>query len=506
MSAGERGTARLRVGVVSQYWYDRGGTEVLARHLAAAFEAMGHDVALLYLDVANRASVDRPGMPGTVLPAGAWSQAMQALETWKADEVVLLLDLRNGLTEPVSRASGSYRRTIYVNINNAEAHTLRGDPGLAAQLRATILRFDRVAVFFEGSPAAQVLQEWRVPYRVAGTGIPPVGTIAPANFRQRHGIAPADTLLLCVGLVAPLKYQVEMLAMMPKRAGQRIVFIGDIYSGTPDYGIAFGDALLARTDCLWLDGVPRADVLSAMAASDLLLFPSQSEGAPLVLLESMAVGLPWITTPAIDFARELEGGVIIPLAGFQPAVDALMQAGAHRAGLSHAGREAQATRWNLAVTAATFAGWFTSRADRDTAESGASGPHALAVVDVPSGDVVDGDTLLESAALESEKRGAVWMAIADAPLSPDVHARFVALASDEHDAIVLLRQPAPADATAAAIAAWLGAGVVAFFVRTAWWRAQPLRRTGSQPRAVWSAALVAHLAGTARCYLGSAEP
>ncbi len=492
---------------MSQYWFDRGGTEVLARHLAGALEQSGHEVALRYLDVANRASVERPGMPGTVVAASAWRAALQAVVTWGAQEVVFLLDLRNGLTDPISRFEAPFRRTIYVNINNAEGHALRAAPSLAEQLKATIRRFERVAVFFEGSVASQVLREWEVPYRVAGTGIPPVGAVAANDFRRRHGIAPTETVLLCVGLIAPLKFQVEMLAQMTARTGQRLVFVGDIYSGTPEYGIAFGDAILARGDCLWLDGVPRAEVLEAMAASDLLLFPSQSEGAPLVLLESMALGLPWITTPAIEFARELQGGVIIPLAGFQPAVDALMQAPAHRAQLARDGCEAQQSEWNLIVTAARFASWFAEPELAVPAKAKGSGLASLAEADTVWGNVVDADLLMAEANSISTRSGSAWVVIANGPtaLTTAVRTQFARLSSDDHEAIVLFRQPAPEPATPVAIGDWIAAGVVAFFMRSDWCHAQRPTGRGVQPLNEWTADMVVRLSNSGRCYLGQAD-
>jgi glycosyltransferase involved in cell wall biosynthesis len=493
---------------VSQYWYDRGGTEVLARHLASALERLGNDVALVYLDVANRPTVDRPGMPGTVVAGAAWKDAMQALATWGAEEVVFLLDLRNALTEPISRLECPFRRTIYVNINNAEGQALRAAPSMAAHLRETILRFDRVAVFFEGSVASGVLAEWGVPYRVAGTGIPPVDHRGTTDFRRRHQIAPSETVLLCVGLIAPLKCQVEMLQYLQERPGQRVVFVGDIYTGTPDYGIAFGDAVLARTDCLWLDGLPRHEVLEAMAASDLLLFPSQSEGAPLVLLESMAMGLPWVTTPAIDFARELQGGVIIPLQGFQPAVDALMQAPAYRAELARDGQTAQAARWNLDVTAATFAAWFAEVATGAHEPERTSAPATLVLLDLPWGDVVDGDEMMaRTAALTANGMATTWIGIVDGPttLTGAARSQFDELSSYDHDAIILFRDPAPEPATATLIAQWIASGVVAFFMRSSWYRGQPALAPGVQSRGLWMANMVAQLSASGSCYLGEAD-
>jgi glycosyltransferase involved in cell wall biosynthesis len=491
----------MKVGIVSQYWYDRGGTEVLARNLAAALVRLGFETELLYLDVADRSAVSRPGMPGTVLPAREWSAALRALDEWGAQEVVCLLDLRNRLTEPISRAPSRARRTIYVNINNAEGATLRAAPPLASQLRETIRRFDRVAVFFEGSVAAQVLREWGVPYHVAGTGIPPVAAPVAGGFRARHGLGAGEVVLLCVGLIAPLKFQVEMLQWLPPREGQRLVFIGDVYTGTADYARAFGDALRPRSDCLWLDGIPRDDVLSAMAASDYLLFPSQSEGAPLVLLEAMAMGLVWITTPAIDFARELEGGVIIPLQGFQAAVDALRSAPAYCEGLVHAGRAAQATRWNLDATASTFAAWFT--ADGEAGGSAVRSSAAPVVLDAPWGTVVDGDVLGATATTPGSGE---WLVLADgrAPLTPHALAHLPTVMTTEHDAVILFRAAEPVSPDDASIRAWMGSGVGVFAIRRSWWQQHRAQApVGRQPTAMWQGAMVAWLTASARCHLGS---
>lgn len=56
-------------------------------------------------------------------------------------------------------------------------------------------------------------------------------------------------------------------------------------------------------------------VIEEMKKSDLLLFPSYSEGFPLVILESMALGLPIITTPvgAIPDMLEDKGGAYIEI-------------------------------------------------------------------------------------------------------------------------------------------------------------------------------------------------
>lgn len=490
-----------RVGILSQFWYDRGGTEVLARELAAGFVRAGDEVELLFLDVANRSSVDRPGMPGTVVPIVVWQQALDALTRWGADELVVLLDLRSGLIDGVGAYDGSFRTTLLVNVNNADLDAVRTDPGLATLCRQFVRRYDRVGVFFESSPAAHLLRAWDVPFGLARIGIPPMGPVHPRAFRQRHGIGPTEQVLLCVGLIAPLKYQVEMLRQLPEVPGRRLVFVGDIYTGTPDYGLAFGDAILARRDCLWLDGLPRDAVLEAMAASDLLLFPSQSEGAGLVLIEAMSVGLPWMCTPAVDLAHELEGGVVIALDAMPAAIDSLLADPARGRALGEAGRSAQAARWTLDGTVATLRDWFTRSEESEPVDA------ALAIrCEEPWPLLLHGDELFHTAGARADAAGCEWFVVADgaAPLrSAQMPSLELTLTAD-HDAVILFRNPEPVVPTEAAVMAWMAGGASVFAVRAAWWRSQPVSPVAdAQPRGIWEATAIARLTASARCYLGS---
>ena len=60
----------------------------------------------------------------------------------------------------------------------------------------------------------------------------------------------------------------------------------------------------------FLRDIPREDVISALLSSDLFIFTSLKEVAPLVIIESIASGLPWISFN-VGNVKELDGGVII---------------------------------------------------------------------------------------------------------------------------------------------------------------------------------------------------
>jgi glycosyltransferase involved in cell wall biosynthesis len=68
-------------------------------------------------------------------------------------------------------------------------------------------------------------------------------------------------------------------------------------------------ARLRRGSLRVLDGTPPGVVADALAAADLFLFTSRVECAPLVILEAMAAGTPWVSYD-VGNVSELAGGVV----------------------------------------------------------------------------------------------------------------------------------------------------------------------------------------------------
>ncbi|SCZ76085.1 glycosyltransferase family 4 protein [Acidaminobacter hydrogenoformans] len=81
-----------------------------------------------------------------------------------------------------------------------------------------------------------------------------------------------------------------------------------------------------RPDNLYLIGeVSKEQVISEMLAADLFIFPSHTEGFPIVVLEAMACGLPIVSTPvgAVPDMIEKSGGVLIPVNDAAAAAEAI---------------------------------------------------------------------------------------------------------------------------------------------------------------------------------------
>lgn len=68
--------------------------------------------------------------------------------------------------------------------------------------------------------------------------------------------------------------------------------------------------VMAPYNNYFLRDIPRKDVIAAFKESDVFLFTSKKEVSPLVILESEAAGLPWISMDVGD-VRDRRGGMIL---------------------------------------------------------------------------------------------------------------------------------------------------------------------------------------------------
>jgi teichuronic acid biosynthesis glycosyltransferase TuaC len=147
--------------------------------------------------------------------------------------------------------------------------------------------------------------------------------------RAALGIAGDTELVLYVGRLVPEKGLRELIAalrtMAPRRPRLRLVLVGD----GPMRAEIEAAAVAAGGDTLRLAG-PQApeSVARWLAASNLLVLPSYSEGHPNVLVEALACGRPVVTTPVGGVPEVVDEGcaVLVPPREVEPLATGLAQA------------------------------------------------------------------------------------------------------------------------------------------------------------------------------------
>ncbi|MFD0508741.1 glycosyltransferase [Streptomyces chiangmaiensis] len=156
----------------------------------------------------------------------------------------------------------------------------------------------------------------------------PVPDIAdgPA-FRREHGIGPDATLIGSVGRLSSEK-RIDLLL----RAGAQVrrerpdVHLLVVGGGAQHAELARMATALGLDGHITFAGVVK-DVSPAMAALDLLVQPSDTEGSPRSILEAMARNLPVVATDVGDVSVLLDGGTagtLVPPDDAAALADALL--------------------------------------------------------------------------------------------------------------------------------------------------------------------------------------
>ena len=167
--------------------------------------------------------------------------------------------------------------------------------------RARLMPPERTKVVYLGAP----LDEFARPRTWAEV----------ASARQALGIAPGSTAIGCITRLMPSKgnqFLIEAApAILAKHPEARIFIVGE---GELQGELEAQARALNLGDGLVFSGF-RRDVAAALAAFDIVVFPSLWEGTPLTVFEALAMGKPIVATDADglrDVLTDRKDALIVP--------------------------------------------------------------------------------------------------------------------------------------------------------------------------------------------------
>lgn len=309
-------------------------TEILSRGLMAR----GHEVAIMcrpnsLLHTRMRDHVHTmPVLRGMDLHPGTLVRVARELRRWRPDVLMTLTKKDVRLSAPVARALG-----VPVVVRHGSDQGLKGGPhgrmlyGAVPRRHVTNAEATRRTIL----RSAPWLDPARVSVIYNGVDADACALAPPADL----GLQPGALVVGYVGRLEPSKGLGELADAWPRVEaafpGAHLVIVG---RGTFDVELR---ARLAGRRVLFTGH--RGDLPSVMAALDLLVLPSYSEGVPNVVMEAMAAGKPVLAT-AVSGIPELvvdgETGMLIPPRDAGALADGLIRLGgdaALRARLGHAG-------------------------------------------------------------------------------------------------------------------------------------------------------------------------
>lgn len=323
-----------------------GGAEEVCRRIAESMVERGHDVAVATARDPRRTSGELEGVRLIEFDiAGNWANGIEgdaepyrqlllgggfdltfhyAAQIWTTD---LMLPLLGRLPAPAVLAPCGYSGLHNPEFARYFARLGRVLPGFAAVVHHSAHYQDAAYAADANVPRCTV-----IPNGVDVDG----GAAAGQEFRSAYGLG-NHPLVLHVGNHTGSKGHDLAIAAFRAAApaDARLAIIGDAFPG----GCAEACRQTGDSRVLVLEGLPRERVLQAFAAADVFLFPSRVECAPLVILEAMAAGLPWISS-AVGNVRELRGGVVCDDPDIASTLRDLLADSARRNELGAAGRAA----------------------------------------------------------------------------------------------------------------------------------------------------------------------
>lgn len=318
------GTAVDRVLIVADLFFPSiGGTERLAEAVGVALQAEGMTVEIAARRLEARVTLVHRGMVIHELEGDASAGLRSVVEAGNYGAVVAFSNARIWPVVATLQLPTPRPRIVVVPCVNAkDSAELRENE---SYLRAYAQLIGGADVIGYSSRAGYDVRLWE-DLGLSGVYIPNavemVAVEAPSSTRAIPGDTP---LLLVVANLWSAKNHVGLLRNLREHAGDwRLALIGDASPDEPH--IALEVARLAAEDPrvhLLGPATPGA-VAAAMDDAAMLLLPSLAEATPLVLLEAMSRGLPWIATPTCGAAHDHAGGMILPLGLFGAGIDFLL--------------------------------------------------------------------------------------------------------------------------------------------------------------------------------------
>lgn len=238
--------------------------------------------------------------PLVTLPLRIWSARRpfrNQFDLWHS------FNWRGEFTEPLIAYASGARAWVFTKKN-------MGWGTRSWKLRSLLAR--RIAVQNDVMPGLFFHSRWlrhKVRYIPTGIDVEPWQQAAPdTGLRSRLGIAPADTVIVCVGNVMPGKNQAALVEALPAVPHTRLILAGRVLDETYASSLVGRAAELGVGARLHLIG-QTSDVPGLLRASDVFALLSYSEGSPVALLEAMAVGLPAVCSAIPGINERVADGV-----------------------------------------------------------------------------------------------------------------------------------------------------------------------------------------------------
>lgn len=340
VAEGPRRPGRLLI-AVDHFFPSSGGSERLAEDAGVALRALGWDVAIVTRALPDRVPGGHRGMAVHELDSRRAVEELTAVVARERPDAILAFagPLAWPVTAPLALAHPRPRVVVVPCVNGDGQAALRRDPAVLRRYAARLAGAGAVGHSSLRGFDAGLCRDLGLPPAYVPNAV--VRAEPDTAAVRRAGLAEGEPFLLVVGNQWPEKDHLGLLAHLAAHPADEVpvVLVGNPSPYHPEIATAIAAAADRDGRVRLFGGATREEVAGLMAAARALLLPSRVEATPLVILEAMSHGLPWIATPGCGAVHEHAGGRIVPLEDFLPTARTLLDDEPARRALGAAGRE-----------------------------------------------------------------------------------------------------------------------------------------------------------------------
>lgn len=289
----------MRLAFVSDFYYPSiGGTQMLCKGIAEWFQEQGHDIEIITSPDSSRKDL---GYVVNEIDRASFQGSNILLEK-NYDAVFVLADLFS--PSILSMNAGEARKTILIlNLDeNVYKWNQEGRIKDTQQRIEKIKSFSHVVSFCQGAPVNKFLEENDIKYHFIPNFSRDVLNGDKSDKITKKALGIDKKIIFNHGLIETRKNQLNLIkAFLDSGLSDdyHLVLLGSPRSGGDMKYFLDCKQLCDSSDSItMIKGTNNQVVVNSLLnIADVYVLPSMAEGLPLVLLEAMSAGLPWVSTP-----------------------------------------------------------------------------------------------------------------------------------------------------------------------------------------------------------------